>query len=267
MPFDIERFKAAARASLFHLQASLVVFALAAALVLLAWYPAPYYQLSGGLYLFLLLVGVDIICGPILTLILYSPRKHRRELLADMSFIVFFQLSALLYGLHTAYVARPLFLVHEVDRFRVIASGDFGETPVDADIAKLDASLRPRFLHGPAIVGIRAPKDSKERQEVMMESVLGGRDYAQRPDFYVSYDAAYAPKALARARPLQAFVTRYPNTADTVIEILHSRNVKMSEARFLPVLHKQDWIAVLDSTANILGFVPGDGFDVSAEPK
>ena len=244
-----------------------MLVAFAAALVLAIWFPYPYRELAGGQHLFWLLVGVDVICGPLLTLILFNPKKSRRELLTDMGLVACLQMVALVYGVHTAYVARPLFLVHEVDRFRVITSGDFGDAPVGASIAKLDASLRPRLLHGPATVGIRAPRDSKERQEVMMESVLGGRDYAQRPDFYVSYDAAYAHKALARARPLQAFVMRYPNTADTVIEILHPRNVKMSEARFLPVLHKQDWIAVLDSSANILGFVPGDGFDVSTEPK
>ena len=102
---------------------------------------------------------------------------------------------------------------------------------------------------------------------MMVESVLGGRDYAQRPDFYVPYDAAYASKALARARPLRAFVARYPATTGTVTEILSTRNVDMADALFLPVLHKQDWIAVLDSSAHILGFVPGDGFEVPADPK
>ena len=36
----------------------------------------------------------------------------------------------------------------------------------------------------------------------------------------------------------------------------------MEDALFLPVLHKQEWVAVLDRSARILGFVPGDGFAV-----
>lgn len=266
MPYKT-RFQAATKACLIHSVISIQMVLAAAVLVLGLWFPHPYRDLAGGHHLFWLLVGVDAVCGPLLTFILFNPGKPRRELLTDMGLVVCLQVAALMYGLHTAYVARPLFLVHEVDRFRVITSGDFGDAPVDAAIAKLDASLRPRLLHGPATVGIRNPRDSKERQDVMVESVLGGRDYAQRPDFYVPYDAAYASKALARARPLRAFVARYPATTGTVTEILSTRNVDMADALFLPVLHKQDWIAVLDSSAHILGFVPGDGFEVPADPK
>ena len=90
----------------------------AALLVLWVWYPYPYGLLSGGRHLFLLLMGVDVVCGPLLTLVLFNPTKPRRELLTDMALVVCIQLAALAYGLYTAQEARPLFLVHEVDRFR-----------------------------------------------------------------------------------------------------------------------------------------------------
>ena len=76
------------------------------------------------------------------------------------------------------------------------------------------------------------------------------------------YDAAYAPRALARARPLQAFAQHYPATASAVADLLGKQGVAMEDALFLPVLHKQEWVAVLDKSARILGFVPGDGFAV-----
>jgi len=250
------------RATGLHFLGSLLVGALAALLVLWVWYPHPYGLLSGGRHLFLLLMGVDVVCGPLLTLVLFNPAKPRRELAMDMGLVVCIQLAALGYGLHTAQEARPLFLVHELDRFRVVTAGDYGDADVRGAIARLAAPLRPHLLRGPVTVGIREPKDAQERQRVLMESVVGGRDYAQRPEFYQPYDAAYAPRVLARARPLQAFVRHYPATASAIADLLRKQHVPIEGALFLPVLHKQEWVAVLDKSARILGFVPGDGFEV-----
>lgn len=258
------RLRAAAKAAGLHFLGSVLVAALAAALVFLVWYPHPYGLLSGGLHLFLILVSVDVVCGPLLTLVLFNPRKPRRELFTDMGLVVLIQLAALAYGLHTVYEARPLFLVHEVDRFRVVTLPDYGDVDVSEAIARLDAPLRPHPFKGPVTLGIRDPKDAKERQDVMFESMAGGRDYAQRPEFYVPYDTAYQAKALARARPLSRFIEQYPETAAEAQEVLAKAGVAMDAALFLPVLHKQEWVAVLDGqSARILGFLPGDGFAVS----
>lgn len=258
----LSRLRAAAKAAGLHFLGSLLVAVLGAALVFLAWYPHPYGLLSGGLTLFLILVGVDVVCGPLLTLVLFNPGKPRRELITDMALVVLIQLAALAYGLHTAYEVRPLFLVHEVDRFRVITGGDYGDADVREIIIGLDASLRPHLFKGPVTVGIRDPKDAKERQDVMLESLFGGRDYSQRPEFYIPYDTAYQTKALARAKSLKAFLGHFPGAAADAANLLKKRGVQAEDALFLPVLHKQDWVAVLDKSAHILGFLPGDGFAV-----
>ncbi|ARU06464.1 hypothetical protein CCO03_18965 [Comamonas serinivorans] len=239
-----------------------MVAALIAAVVLWVWYPSPYDLLSGGRHLFLILIGVDVVCGPLLTLILFNPAKSRRERWVDVTLVVLIQLTALAYGVHTVYQARPLYLVHERDRFRAVSMADYGDADVRAALAQLPVGLQPQVFKGPFVVGIREPKDSQERQTVMFESVAGGRDYAQRPEFYVPYDASYQAKALARARPLAQFVKRYPKLADRADLLLAKHAVQLGDATFLPVLHKQEWVAVLDAQAHILGFLPGDGFDV-----
>jgi hypothetical protein len=96
----------------------------------------------------------------------------------------------------------------------------------------------------------------------MLDSVFGGRDYSQRPEFYIPYDSAYQPKALARARPLKAFTDHYPEAGAEAADLLRRGNVPLDQAKFLPVLHKQEWVAVMDAQARILGFLPGDGFSV-----
>ena len=256
-----QRMRVAVQAALIHFFGSVLVACLAAALVFLVWYPHPYGLLSGGRNLFLILVCVDVVCGPLLTLVLFNPQKPRRELTTDMGLVVVIQLSALIFGLHTAYEARPLFLVHEVDRFRVVTMTDYGDVDVHEPLAALPEPLQPHWLKGPVAVGIRAPKDENERREVMLDAVSGGRDYAQRPDFYIPYGTATdQPRILARAKPLQGFITHNPATADAAADVLAKHGVALEDALFLPVLHRQEWVAVLDKSARILGFLPGDGF-------
>lgn len=260
------RLRAAACAALWHLLGSLLVAALAAVLVLGVWYPAPYGVLSGGQSLFLLLVGVDVVCGPLLTLVLFNPRKPRRELLTDLALVVLVQLAALGYGLHTAFQARPLFLVHEIERFRVITLPDYLGEVAAADLQQLPPGLRPRWWGGPVTVGIRPPASDQERNDVLLESVAGGRDYAQRPDFYQAYDAPYALGATARARPLPRFVAHFPAQSEGAMKLLAKSGVAMNEALFLPVMHRQEWVAVLSPQGTLLGFLPGSGFDVPPQP-
>jgi hypothetical protein len=42
-------------------------------------------DVAGGQYLFMVLVSVDVVCGPLLTMVLFSPLKSRRELILDLS--------------------------------------------------------------------------------------------------------------------------------------------------------------------------------------
>ena len=256
-----QRIKAAAKAAGFHLCGSALIAALAAVLVLRIWYPYPYNHLAGGLDLFLIMTGVDVVCGPLLTLVLFNPLKRRRALVTDLSLVALIQLTALVYGLHSVQDARPLFLVHEVDRFRVIAMPDYGGVDVSAALATLDPLLRPRWYRGPVAVGLREPT-IKEHNQVLFDSVAGGRDYSQRPEFYIPYDAAYGSKALARAKPLKAFTSHYPATANAAADMLTLRSVALDDASFLPVPYRQAWVAVLDKSGRILGFLPGDGFAV-----
>lgn len=258
--FPATRIRFAVRYAGRHLCVSAAVVALAAMLVLQVWYPAPYDLLSGGRTLFATLAAVDVVCGPLLTLLLANPTKTRRALWIDMSLIASIQVGALAYGMHAVYEARPLFLVHEVDRFRVTTRIDYEDVDVHEALRSLDPTLQPSWQYGPVTVGIRLPKNDAERQAVLFASLSGGRDYSQRLDFYIPYDSAYSPRVLARARPLSAFITRNPATADEAAHLLKQHSVAMDDALFLPVLHKQEWVVVLNKSASILGFLPGDGF-------
>ena len=101
------------RASAIHLAISLSVATLAALVVFGWWYPYPYRELSGGRELFALVVVVDVVLGPLITLVIFNVAKTRRHLMMDFTVIGLLQVAALAYGLWTVFVARPVHLVFE----------------------------------------------------------------------------------------------------------------------------------------------------------
>lgn len=250
------RLRAATRAALIHFLWGLSVALLIGWLMLGLWYPHPYTDLSGGRELFLILLTVDVVCGPLLTAVIFSPIKQRNELWRDVGSVVLIQLAALAYGLHTVWEARPLFLVMEVDRFKVVAAPDLkGATP-----AELTHPLRPAWFAGPATVSVRAFKDGQERQTVLFDSLQGGRDIAKRPDFYRVYEGEAARKSWLVGRKLDLYLEKYPSQGPALAKLATEKRADPADWRYLPVVGRQDWIAIVGSDGQIQGFLQGDGF-------
>lgn len=250
------RFKNVVRAACIHLVISTALALTAAGLVFGLWYPFPYGELSGGRELFLLIVAVDLVCGPLLTMVLFNSVKLRAEIWRDLGLVALVQLCALGYGVWTVWEARPLFLVQEIDRFKVIAAPDLDVAALKA----LPASLQPSNWSGPLTVAIRSPVDEEEREAVMFESIQGGRDYAERPDFYLPYEGAAALKSLNHAKPLAVFLQKQPSQHAAAQALAVEKGAKMAQWLYLPVIARQDWIAVLNQQGQIQGFLKGDGF-------
>lgn len=112
------------RAAAIHLGISALVAAAAAWLVFAVWYPYPYREISGGRELFTLIVVVDVILGPLMTLIIFNRTKPRTELVRDLAVVALIQLAGLGYGLWSVYAARPVHMVFEFDRFRAVHAVD-----------------------------------------------------------------------------------------------------------------------------------------------
>ena len=253
---DLSRYRVAAQAAGIHSLCSVLVATLAAWTVFGVWYAYPYRELSGGRELFLLVIAVDVVCGPLLTFVLFNPKKPRKELWMDLGLVALIQLAALGYGIWTVWQARPLYLVHEVDRYKVISALD-----VEAkDLEALPANLKPKFWAGPQVVDIRPPKNAEEHNKVLFDVAAGGRDYGERPEFYIPYESVAALKSIQRAKPLTLFLQKQPDQQDAARKLALEKGVDLKEWLYLPVIARQDWVAILDKQGQIQGFLRGDGF-------
>ena len=118
------------RATCIHLCVSIILFLMIASWIYLTLYPSFYFNMSGGLQGLWLMLGVDVILGPVLTFLVFNPNKEKREILTDFIIIGFIQLSALAYGMHTVYQERPkLVLMFDQGTATVLNAREVAENP------------------------------------------------------------------------------------------------------------------------------------------
>src|SRR5215472_14210875 len=103
-----------------HLLGSVSALFLVLGSLYLGWYRWPGWYLSSVLHVVGIVVMVDLVLGPTLTLIVANPGKPRRELVRDISMIVTVQLAALLYGTVTLWGGRPLYYTFSVNSLELV---------------------------------------------------------------------------------------------------------------------------------------------------
>ncbi|MBT4162864.1 MAG: hypothetical protein HOC70_04980 [Gammaproteobacteria bacterium] len=108
-------------ATFYHFIISLAVFVFLAYLIVIVWYPDFFYTIDGGWEGMRIIIGVDLVLGPLLTLIVFKAGKPGLKF--DLVTIALFQASCLLAGIYVVYNERPLFFVYYEDHF-YSASGD-----------------------------------------------------------------------------------------------------------------------------------------------
>ena len=247
-----DRFKAAG----IHLGISLGIAALAAALVFLVWYPYPYGAISGGRELFLILITVDVILGPLITLAIFNRAKPRGELRRDLAIVGLIQLAALGYGLWTVSLARPVHLVFELDRFRVVHAVDVPSDLMD----KVPAGIDPLPLSGPTLLSVRTFRDRNEEAEATLVA-LQGIALGARPDLWQSYEAGRA-QVLQAAKPTAQLKARFADRAGEIDTVLARAGRKPETTAYLPLAgRKTFWTVFVDpASAEVVGFMPLDSF-------
>jgi hypothetical protein len=243
------------RAFVVHLSASAVVVGTLCAIIFVLWHPAPYFTAKGASDVLRVLIGVDLVLGPALTLILFKPRKPR--LLFDLSVIVVIQLAALIYGTTVIYEERPYYSVFAVDRFEVLAYGDADSSLIENE------ELRRKPFVGPILAVASLPEDPVTFQRLLQETVSEGKpDIEHRPEFWSPY-ASRSADVLARARALADLAEEKPAAQEEVSRLTESLNLDIAELGYLPLVGKdRSFVVVIDSeTAGLVDIIDVNPWD------
>lgn len=235
----MSRWKAAA----IHLSISAAIGLVAAALIFGVWYPSPYGQAAGATELVVLLLGVDVVLGPLLTLVVFKAGK--KSLRFDLGVIALLQACAFLYGMSVVTRARPAFIVAAVDRFVLVSANDL-------DPADLAQASRPEFRSlpwtGPKLVGAVLPTSNGERTDLLF-SGMAGKDVEKFPKYYVPYGEA-ASAMLGAAHPLDALRTKHPEASPVLDAWLGQTGRRADAVVWLPLTSRRAGFTVLLDGAN-----------------
>ena len=128
-----------------HLAISVAVFIVLLAIILLAWFPGILFQIDGGWSGLQIIIGVDLVLGPLLTLIVFKADKP--SLKFDLSCIGIMQALCLAGGVMVVYLERPVALILAYDTVYSLAADEF--TDFDQDPAVLDQfpGSYPKFVY------------------------------------------------------------------------------------------------------------------------
>lgn len=244
-------------AAAIHFAISIAVAALAALLVFALWYPYPYRDVSGGRELFFLVVSVDMVIGPLITFAVFNRAKPAAELRLDLAIVGMLQLAALGYGLWTVHLARPVHLVFEYDRFRVVHQVDI---PVELQ-GKAPPGIELVPFGRPTVLALRPLTDEKEKFELTVQA-LQGVQLAARPDLWRPYSSE-RPAVLKAAHPAATLLARFPQRAIEIEAAVRRTGRPLDQVAYLPMLARKAvaWCVLLDATnADILGYLPLDPY-------
>lgn len=247
---NFTRAKYAINLALWHLLVSLGVALIAALLVFNFWYPAPTAELLEVTHIYILMLAVDVVCGPLLTAVLAAPSKSRRELICDLAIVGFIQFFALFYGIYTLEAGRPVAYVFEQDRIVVVAKNEiywkdckdhcesFGIYGIQWRVVDFESSVNNRFQS--------------------LDLSLQGISPAMRPSTWRPWEWGDS-KLSSALRPLSSLGT------DAKLKLVASKGKKYLEQehlKYIPLVSSKslDWIVIFDGRGNFVDALRIDGF-------
>ncbi len=109
-----------------HMVISLVIFFVLLLFITQYWYPGILFDTGNGWKAIAMIVGIDLVLGPLLTLIVFNHNKN--SLKFDLWIIALVQTGALAYGTWTIHQTRPIALAYINTSFITIyANNDIAE--------------------------------------------------------------------------------------------------------------------------------------------
>lgn len=171
------------KAAAIHFAASVCVVVLAALLCAFLWFPSWVYK-NDVLQGFTLIAVVDVVLGPLLTLVVYNAAKA--SLKYDLGVIVLVQLAALVYGLSAVYSQRPLVQILYFEGVAALRAEDINGA------SELPATTN---INGVPTYFLDLPPKRESYEGLKFTYDLMGENIAANADLYKPIDELTGPLA------------------------------------------------------------------------
>lgn len=234
-----------------HIILSALIFCSVSYMLVVLWYPDIFFTIDGGLKGLKLIALVDIVVGPLLTLILY--RKGKKGLKLDMAFICVLQLIFLLYGIWVLYSHRPAALVFYRDTFYSMGVEKFEHQQNGLEKIRYTAGGIPGY------VAVHLPDDWDKVRELRRMATAKGEALFAQAEYYAPL-AAQRQRIIASGRDLAEYLLHNPDANKEMNQWLGNHGGRMDDFVYIPVVSRfKNTILALDSeSGDIRGVVDLD---------
>lgn len=225
----------------YHLLFSLFLLSISLVLVFVYWYQYPFFIAEGVSRVYFILLGIDLIIGPVLTFFIY--KKNIVKFYFDLCCILLIQLIFFTYGLYTIHQGRVAWLVFVVDDIELVS-------PIDLHGKTLPAQYKINILDSPLWVAAVYSNNPKLRQKQKEAEMFSGVNLAETPETYQLLENRYDD---IRKKSKKLSELNFYNSRDMVNNVLK----KFPNAKFwLPVkAYEVDMVALFDQQGKPLQVV------------
>jgi len=226
------------QAFLIHLGLSTVIYVVLLYLIVFVWYPQPYFSADGGWQGVRLITGVDLVLGPVLTLIVFKAGKP--GLKRDLGIIALLQIVALVWGTWIVHDQRTVMVTYAAGNFYAINSEEVENAGGKASMIAAQAT------HPPAYALVRLPTDEKQRIQLIIRTLASGRPLQQLGERYEPLDTKNLPEVLASSQDINDYVKAAETNRTLVDEFVTEHGGVIADYAFFPLYCRyQNLILVL----------------------
>ena len=217
-----------------HFAISLVIFLILLYFILTQWYPEPLFSNDGGWYVIRIIAGVDLVLGPLLTLIVLKAGKPGLKF--DLTIIALVQFVALSWGVWTTYNERPAAIIYTLDYFTPVPAYELAEQGMTAD------KLKQFGDKWPIIIYIDIPKE--KISEVISESFQEKKPLYLLTNYYKKFSKEQAAVLKENSMNLEKYVEDKPELKKIYQHALLTATAK-TNVSYLALHSREKWVTAI----------------------
>lgn len=185
-----------------HLGISLVIFIAILAFIIYFWYPQPFFSSDGGWHGIRIIAAVDLILGPLLTLIVYKPKKPRLKM--DLTIIGMVQAAALSWGIWVVHYERPIAAVYSESAFSTVTANDMKSRGMTMEKLKAFGERTPVWIYS------ELPESTDDMQVIRRRAMQSGRAVYLFIEYYIPIDSKVKEQLAAKSFDIASWVKDKP---------------------------------------------------------
>ena len=232
-----------------HLGISFIIFLVLLFFIIFQWYPPPFFSSDGGWQGIRIIAAVDLVLGPLLTLIVFKPGKPGLKF--DLTVIGIVQAGALAWGIWTVHHERPIATVFVDHYFAPVTLYQIQGKGMTAEKLKTFGSKPPYWIYS------KLPADPDAMQKLRLEALRIGRPLYLFTEYYHGIDKDALAVIKANSIDMSKWLEKKPSEKQRYMQFL-SKRTKYQELIFVPWHGRQKYeIIALDAATGTYVGNPG----------